>query len=109
MSPPYTQPPPPPPKKQVKDHPIDFGNAGFNKRLVYSPHQYGPSVTGDAHFAGGTYMGFPRESCLGFVYVFCLGFGVLGGWGGSFCGWVVWVGGWDMIGLNGSSLNLGFD
>ena len=64
-----TKPPtqPHPHKQQVKDHPIEFGDAALNKRLVYSPHQYGPSVTGDAHFAGGTYMGFPGTwpgSCI---------------------------------------------
>lgn len=28
----------------VKDYPIDFGNATLNKQIVYSPHDYGPSV-----------------------------------------------------------------
>ena len=28
----------------VKDYPIDFGNDTLNKQIVYSPHDYGPSV-----------------------------------------------------------------
>ena len=72
----------------VKDHPIDFGDAAMNKRLVYSPHQYGPSVTGDAHFAGGTYMGFPQnqigewDRCWGKVADITGQAVVIGEWGG---------------------------
>ena len=32
--------------ERIKTHPIDFGKKEWNDRLVYSPHQYGPSVTG---------------------------------------------------------------
>ena len=32
--------------ESIKAHPIDFGKGEWNERLVYSPHQYGPSVTG---------------------------------------------------------------
>jgi len=32
--------------ESIKAHPINFGKREWNDRLVYSPHQYGPSVTG---------------------------------------------------------------
>ncbi len=28
----------------VKDYPVDFGSAALNKQIIYSPHDYGPSV-----------------------------------------------------------------
>ena len=28
----------------VKDYPVDFGSEAFNKQIVYSPHDYGPTV-----------------------------------------------------------------
>jgi len=39
--------------ERIKAHPIDFGKKEWNARLVYSPHQYGPSVTGKGGRAGG--------------------------------------------------------
>ena len=35
----------------VKEHPIDLGNAKWNAQIVYSPHDYGPSVYNQTWFA----------------------------------------------------------
>jgi aryl-phospho-beta-D-glucosidase BglC (GH1 family) len=37
----------------VKDYPIDFGSAGRNKQIVYSPHDYGPAVYAQPWFQSG--------------------------------------------------------
>ncbi len=34
----------------VRDYPVDFGNATLNKQIVYSPHDYGPSVYAQTWF-----------------------------------------------------------
>ncbi|MFZ5986648.1 MAG: cellulase family glycosylhydrolase, partial [Bacillota bacterium] len=34
----------------VKDYPIDFGSPELNKQIVYSPHDYGPSVYNQSWF-----------------------------------------------------------
>ncbi len=34
----------------VKDYPIDFGSETLNKQIVYSPHDYGPSVYAQTWF-----------------------------------------------------------
>ena len=34
----------------VKDYPIDFGSADRNSQIVYSPHDYGPSVYNQTWF-----------------------------------------------------------
>ncbi len=34
----------------VRDYPIDFGDATLNKQIVYSPHDYGPSVYAQTWF-----------------------------------------------------------
>ncbi len=34
----------------VKDYPVDFGDAKRNKQIVYSPHDYGPSVYAQSWF-----------------------------------------------------------
>jgi len=74
--------------EKIKTHPIDFGKPEFNERLVYSPHQYGPSVTGDLHFAG--YVNFPAsqlsewERCWGFIEEKTGHACVLGEWGGKY-------------------------
>ena len=34
----------------VRDYPIDFGDATWNKQIVYSPHDYGPSVYNQTWF-----------------------------------------------------------
>ena len=36
----------------VKDYPIDFGTAARNKQIVYSPHDYGPTVYKQPWFEG---------------------------------------------------------
>ena len=36
----------------VKDYPIDLGNAAWNAQIVYSPHDYGPSVYMQPWFNG---------------------------------------------------------
>ena len=35
----------------VKEHPVDLGNAKWNAQIVYSPHDYGPSVYNQTWFA----------------------------------------------------------
>jgi aryl-phospho-beta-D-glucosidase BglC (GH1 family) len=42
----------------VKDYPVDLGNAEYQKQLVYSPHDYGPSVYDQAWF----YDGFDKDT-----------------------------------------------
>ena len=37
----------------VKDYPVDFGSAGRNKQIVYSPHDYGPAVFAQPWFQNG--------------------------------------------------------
>lgn len=34
----------------VKDYPIDFGSEALNRQIVYSPHDYGPSVYNQSWF-----------------------------------------------------------
>ena len=34
----------------VRDYPIDFGSADYNDQIVYSPHDYGPSVYAQTWF-----------------------------------------------------------
>ena len=34
----------------VKDYPIDFGSKSRNSQIVYSPHDYGPSVYNQTWF-----------------------------------------------------------
>lgn len=34
----------------VRDYPIDFGSASMNSQIVYSPHDYGPSVYAQSWF-----------------------------------------------------------
>ncbi len=34
----------------VRDYPVDFGDATLNKQIVYSPHDYGPSVYAQTWF-----------------------------------------------------------
>ena len=36
----------------VKDYPIDFGNEARNRQIVYSPHDYGPTVYQQPWFSG---------------------------------------------------------
>lgn len=74
--------------ESIKAHPINFGKREWNDRLVYSPHQYGPSVTGDEHFKG--YVNFPDsqlsewERCWGFIEETTGHACVLGEWGGQY-------------------------
>ena len=35
----------------VKDNPVDFGSPSLNSQIVYSPHDYGPSVYAQSWFA----------------------------------------------------------
>ena len=39
--------------RAVADYPIDFGSEARNKQVVYSPHDYGPSVYAQPWFEGG--------------------------------------------------------
>lgn len=44
----------------VKEYPIDFGSAALNSKIVYSPHDYGPSVYEQTWF----YDGFTTQTLL---------------------------------------------
>ncbi len=70
----------------VRDYPIDFGSAGRNAQIVYSPHDYGPDVYAQPWFSDGFTYESLKEDCWddNWLYIHDEGIAplLIGEWGG---------------------------
>ena len=41
--------------RRVREHPVDLGSEALNRRVVYTPHVYGPSVYAQSYFSSWSF------------------------------------------------------
>lgn len=74
----------------VKDHPIDLGSKVRNRRVVYSPHDYGPLVSNQSWFYDGFTIDTLKKDVWGpswlYIYDDNIAPVLIGEWGGRLDG-----------------------